>query len=115
MNMTCNTSSGAICGLCSGKMLSGRKIRKIFIEIIRELVAVADKMSIQIEVFGGRLEFREFISREEFFPDLKKHLMIWIIGFICRLLKSSNLQSPGSGQSTEIDYLNRHFVRNGMK
>lgn len=66
---SCITSLGAICGLYLGKMLAIRKIRRIFIEIIRESVAVADKMGISIEIFGGRLDFRKFISGKSFLSD----------------------------------------------
>jgi 2-dehydropantoate 2-reductase len=112
---SCITSLGAMCGLYLGKMLAIRKIRKIFIEIIRESVAVADKMGISIEVFGGRLDFREFISGQGFISDLRRHLMIRIIGFKYRRLKSSSLQSLERGRLTEIDFLNGYIVKNGMK
>jgi 2-dehydropantoate 2-reductase len=112
---SCITSLGSICGLYLGKMLSIRKIRKMFIEIIRESVAVADKMGINIEVFGGKLDFREFIRGEGWLPNLKRHLMIRIIGFKYRKLKSSSLQSLERGRLTEIDYLNGYIVKNGMK
>jgi 2-dehydropantoate 2-reductase len=112
---SCITSLGAICGLYLGKMLAIAKIRKIFIEIIRESIAVAYKMGIRIEVFGGRLDFRKFVSGEGFFPDLRRHLMIRIIGFEYRRLKSSSLQSLERGKLTEVDYFNGYIVKGGMK
>jgi 2-dehydropantoate 2-reductase len=112
---SCITSLGAICGLYLGEMLGIAKIRKIFIEIIRESVKVADKMGIRIETFGGRLDFKQFVSGESFFTNLRRHLMIRIIGFKYRQLKSSSLQSLERGKLTEIDYLNGYVVKNGIK
>ncbi|HPF03771.1 MAG TPA: 2-dehydropantoate 2-reductase [Bacteroidales bacterium] len=110
----CITSLGAICGLYLGKMLSVTKIRKIFIEIIREAVAVSDAMNIKLEVFGERLDFHKFIMGDNLTASLRRHLTILFIGFRYRRLKSSSLQSLERGKPTEVDYLNGYIVRNGM-
>ncbi|HEX2920108.1 MAG TPA: ketopantoate reductase family protein [Bacteroidales bacterium] len=110
---SCITSLGAICGLYLGDMLSRKKIRKIFIEIIREAVAVSEKMNLKIEVFAGKLNFKDFLSDENLFADLKRHLMIRIIGFKYRKLKSSSLQSLERGQKTEVDFLNGYITNTG--
>lgn len=109
---SCITSLGAICGLYLGNMLSLRKVRKIFIEIIREAVIVAGKMNLKPEIFAGKLDFGKFIKGEDALSDLKRHLMIRIIGFKYRNLKSSSLQSLERGRPTEVDYLNGYIVRN---
>jgi 2-dehydropantoate 2-reductase len=112
---SCITSLGAICGLYLGKMLMIRKIRRIFIEIVREAVAVAEKMNINIEVFAGRLDFKEFISHKGFLSDIHRHLLLVVIGFKYRRLKSSALQSLERGKQTEIDFLNGYIVRNAAE
>ena len=112
---SCITSLGAICGLYLGKMLSAAKIRRIFIEIIRESVAVADRMKIRIEVFGGKLDFKKFIEGTGPVSDFRRHQMIRLIGFKYRRLKSSSLQSLERGKPSEIDYLNGYIVRNAEK
>ena len=109
---SCITSLGAICGLYLGKMLSVRKIRNIFIEIIREAVAVAGKMQIRLEIFGGKLDFHKFISGTGFMADIRRHILIRIIGFRYRKLKSSSLQSLERGRPTEVDYFNGYIVKN---
>ena len=109
---SCISSLGAICGLYLGRMLSIKKIRKIFIEIIREGMAVAEKMNIKTEVYGGRIDFREFVKGDSFLSDIRRHLMIRIIGFKYRRLKSSSLQSLERGRLSEVDYLNGYIVRN---
>jgi 2-dehydropantoate 2-reductase len=110
---SCITSLGAVCGLYLGKMLSIKKIRNIFIEIIREAVEVADKMQIRLEVFGGRLDFHKLISGDNFLADIRRHVLIRIIGFKYRKLKSSSLQSLERGKPTEVDYFNGYIARNG--
>ncbi len=112
---SCITSLGAICGMYLGKMLSIKKIRRIFIEIIREAVAVADKMQIKIEVFAGKLDFHEFLKGNSWFSDLRRHIVLIIIGYKYRKLKSSSLQSLEKGKLTEIDYLNGYIVKNGKR
>jgi 2-dehydropantoate 2-reductase len=98
-----------------GKMLSIKKIRRIFIEIIREAVAVADKMQIKIEVFAGKLDFHKFLNSNSLFADFRRHLFLIILGFKYRKLKSSSLQSLERGKLTEIDYLNGYIVKNGKR
>jgi len=112
---SCITSLGAICGMYLGKMLSIRKIRKIFIEIIHEAVKVADGMKIRIEVFGGKLDFRKFLEGESLLADLRRHLIIWVVGLKYRRLKSSGLQSLERGRKTEVDFLNGYIVQNGRQ
>ncbi|MCJ7447832.1 MAG: 2-dehydropantoate 2-reductase [Bacteroidales bacterium] len=111
---SCINSLGDICGLYLGKMLSISKVRRIFIEIIREAVEVADKMKIRIEVFGGKMDFRKFVKGDDFFSNLRRHLLIMIIGYKYRKLKSSSLQSLEGGKLTEVDYFNGYIVRNGL-
>jgi len=111
---SCITSLGAVCGLYLGKMLSVSKVRRIFIEIIKEAVEVADKMKINIEVFGGKLDFRKFVRGIDLFSDLRRHLIIMMVGFKYRKLKSSSLQSLERGKPTEVDYFNGYIVRNGL-
>jgi 2-dehydropantoate 2-reductase len=112
---SCITSLGAICGIFLGEMLKISKIRRIFIEIIREAVELADKMDIKIEVFGGRLDFKKFVLGNTIFSDFRRHLMIRIIGFKYKKLKSSSLQSLERGKTTEVDYFNGYIVKNSLQ
>jgi 2-dehydropantoate 2-reductase len=109
---SCITSLGAICGLYLGKMLQIKKVRKISIEIIREAVDVGNAMNIKIEVFGGRLDFKKFLKGKSIFSDLRRHILIMIIGYKYKRLKSSSLQSLERGRPAEIDFLNGYIVRN---
>ena len=110
---SCITSLGAICGLYLGKMLLIRKVRKIFIEIIREAVEVAKSQNIKIEVFGGKLDFEKFLKGNGILSDFRRHLLLMVIGYKYRKLKSSALQSLERGKPTEIDFLNGYIIKNG--
>jgi 2-dehydropantoate 2-reductase len=110
---SCITSLGAICGLYLGKMLLIRKVRKIIIEIIREAVEVAKSQNIKIEVFGGKLDFEKFLNGKGLLSDFRRHLLLMVIGYKYRKLKSSALQSIERGNLTEIDFLNGYIIKNG--
>lgn len=111
---SCITSLGAICGLYLGKMLLIRKVRKIIIEIIREAVEVAKSMNMKIEVFGGKLDFEKFLEGNGILSDFRRHLLLMVIGYKYRKLKSSALQSIERGKLTEIDFLNGYIIKNGI-
>jgi 2-dehydropantoate 2-reductase len=111
----CITSMGAVCGLYLGKMLSLHRMRRIFINVISEAVTVANAMNLKIEVFGGKLDFYKFVEKNGFFADVKRNLVIMVIGFKYRRLKSSSLQSLERGKPTEISYFNGFIVDNAVK
>lgn len=107
---SCITTLGAICGMNLGAMLGIRKIRNIFIQVIREAVMVGRLIGIKIEKYAGKLDFYEFADSKGVLARLKKHLMIRIIGFKYRHLKSSSLQSLETGRKTEITQLNGYIT-----
>ena len=111
---SCITSLGAICGLYLGNMLMIKKVRNIFVEIIREALKVSEKMNINIEVFAGKLDFEKFVRGKGIFSDLRRHILLLIIGYKYRKLKSSSLQSLQHGKPTEIDFLNGYIVKNAI-
>jgi len=111
---SCITIAGAISGLHVGEMLSRRKIRKIYIEIMKEGVAVSLAMGIKLEKFGKSLDFYKVIQKDGWYSDLKRHLLMRIIGFKYRKLRSSSLQSLERGKPTEVDFFNGYIARNGV-
>lgn len=111
---SCISSLGAICGLFLGEMLFKIKIRRIFIEIIHESVDVANSMHLKLEVFGGRLDYYKFVNGKSLFADVRRHIMLLIIGYKYRRLKSSSLQSLERGKPTEVDFFNGYIVKNGF-
>lgn len=107
---SCITTLGAICGLTLGQMLRKYKYRKIFIETICEAVKVGRAKGIDLEKYAGKIDFNEFTDHNSFMANLKKHLIIYMVGLKYRKLKSSSLQSLQTGRTTEIDFLNGYIV-----
>ncbi len=110
---SCMTSVGALSGLDLGPTLRLSVARKIFIEIIREGMAVADAINLNVPPFRGKLDYRAFLKGDGIVSKLRRHAIILIVGFKYRRLTSSSLQSLRKGQPTEVDYLNGYLVEQG--
>jgi len=109
---SCINSLGVLTGLRLGRMLAVRKVRRIFIEIMQEAMAVAAALKIKVEPGGGgKLDYYDFLARKGTISVFKRHLMIRVIGFKYRRVKSSSLQSLERGRRTEIDYLNGYICQ----
>jgi 2-dehydropantoate 2-reductase len=109
---SCINSLGALTGLRLGQLLAVKKVRNIFIELMREAAAVAEALNISLPPGGGgKLDYGRFLRGRGAISDLKRHFMLRIIGFKYRRLKSSSLQSLERGRRTEIDYLNGYICR----
>lgn len=108
---SCITSLGAISGQYLGEMLAKKHIRNLFIEIMVEGMNVAQAMGLKVETINHRLNYYDLLAKADFFSELKRHLLIWGIGFMYRRLKSSSLQSLERGLPTEISYLNGYIVK----
>lgn len=112
---SCNASLGAISGLPLGEMLSIKKARNIFIEVVREGIALADAMGIKVEKFGGKIDYYSFLQGKGFFSDMKRHIILRLIGHQRKHVISSNLISLRRGRPTEIDFLNGFITRHGKQ
>jgi 2-dehydropantoate 2-reductase len=112
---SCITTLGAICGLYLGEMLSMRKARHLFIDVIREAVAVGDAMGIRIPPgASGKLDYYTFLSTGPL-SGVKRHLLLRVIGMKYRRLKSSSLQSLERGRKTEVDNYNGYIAARGRE
>ena len=107
---SCITSLGALSGLYLGNMLARRKARMLFIAVIREAIAVANAMQMQVEVYAGKINYYSMTGWKGWPGDFKRHMLIGAVGLKYRKLKSSSLQSLERGKPTEIDYLNGYIV-----
>lgn len=112
---SCITSMGVLSGLYLGQILKLKKARSIFTAIIREALAVAAAMGIDVKPYGGRLDYHALVDGTGAVADFKRHLTIRLIGFKYRRLKSSSLQSLGRGKPTEIDYFNGFIASKGAE
>ena len=109
----CITSVGALCGLHLGEMLSQKSVRKIFCRIMGEAMAVADATGMDVAVFNGKLDYYKFRNPSGWVGDVKRHMILRIMGRKYKNLKSSSLQSLHRGRKTEIDYLTGYIVDRG--
>lgn len=110
---SCITSTGVLSGLYLGDILKKHAARNIFISIIREAIAVADAMKLNVEPYGGKIDYYSLIKGDSLPARFKRHVIIRIIGFKYRRLKSSSLQSLGRGKPTEVDYFNGYVAKKG--
>jgi 2-dehydropantoate 2-reductase len=111
----CITTMGAVSGQYLGKMLASRKNRNLFIEVIREAVAVAAAMDITVPPgAAGKLDYYKFLAPGPF-SNLKRHLIIGVIGMKYRKLKSSSLQSLERGRRTEAENYNGYIAAKGRE
>lgn len=112
----CITTLGGVCGLLLGQMLARRAARDVFMAVMREAMAVADAMGIRVAPGGGgKLDFYRFLNGNGMLANLRRHLMIRLIGFKYRRLKSSTLQSLERRKPTEIDFINGYIVQMGLE
>jgi 2-dehydropantoate 2-reductase len=113
---SCINSLGAMTGLYLGELLAIKRVRAIFIEIMREAMLVAEASNIRVEPGGGgKLDYYRFLEHPGRIAEFKRHLMIRIIGIKYRRLKSSSLQSLERGRKSEIDYLNGYICERGRQ
>lgn len=100
------TCGGAMTGQTLGQMLGSEKTRRFFIALAKEDMALARAMNLEVPPFGGQLDYYRFIKGEGFFPDLRRNMILFIVGIKYRNLKSSSLTSLQRGGKTEVDTLN---------
>ena len=82
---------------------------------MHEAIAVSDAMGLKVEVYAGKLDYYKFLKDENILNNLRRHLIIYLIGFKYRKIKSSSLQSLNRGKPTEIDYLNGYIAEKGKR
>jgi 2-dehydropantoate 2-reductase len=109
----CITALGALSGRTLGWMLGRRRYRDLFIEIIREGMAVADALGISVPAYAGRLDYGALLRGNGALAELRRHAFVRLMGVKYRRLKSSSLQSLERGRPTEVDWFNGWIARTG--
>lgn len=105
------TCGGALTGQLLGEMLKTARARKFFIELVKEDMALAQKMGIEVPPFGGKLDYYKFIAGDGFVDNLRRNIMIFVVGLKYKNLKSSSLTSLQRGKPTEVEVLNGWISR----
>jgi len=109
------TCGGALTGQLLGQMLKTARARKFFIELVYEDMALAEKMGIRVPPFGGKLDYYRFVSGRGILSDIRRHIMLLVVGIKYRKLKSSSLTSLERGRPTEVDVLNGWISRKAVQ
>ena len=100
------TCGGAMTGQTLGEMLSSGQARRFFIELVKEDMVLAKAMNLDVPPFGGRLDYDQFLKGEGSLSDLRRNMILYLVGRKYRDLKSSSLTSLQRGGKTEVDTLN---------
>ncbi len=112
---SCITTLGVLSGLYLGELMKIKKVRNIFIEIVREALLVAGAMGVAVAPGAkGKLDFYKFVAHG-LLANFRSHLTIRVIGIKYRKLKSSSLQSLERGRKTEINNYNGYISEKGRE
>jgi 2-dehydropantoate 2-reductase len=109
------TGLGGASGLLAGELLRYSVARRLFYAIVTEGSMVARKLGIKLERFGGIINPERFASDERGFPIFMRYLLLKLIGFKYRNLKSNIHHSIERNKPTEVYYLNGVIVREGER
>ena len=105
----CLNALAAINGVALGKLMAVRKVRSVFIALMQEGLSVADAVGIRLAPAPGNLNLYKLLRGNRIWDQLKRHLILRIVGLKHGRIKPSTLQSLESGRPTEIDYLNGYI------
>ncbi len=89
-----------------GKMLKHKTARLFFMRIVKEDVALANALGLEVPPFGEKLDYYRFAEGNSAFNQMRRHFILFAIGMKYRKLKSSSLRSLERGGKTEVDTLN---------
>ena len=109
------TCGGAMTGQTLGQMLKGAAARRFFIGIVREDMAVADAMGIEVPPFGGKLDYYAFNKGRGIFAAVRRHIVLFAVGLKYRNLTSSSLTALRRKRPTEAPYLNGWVSKKGRE
>ncbi len=111
---SCINSLGALTGQPLGRLLSTLRARNLFTGVMREAMAVADALHIQVEpAGGGKLDFYRLLRGQSWLAELRRHTVVRLVGIKYRRIRSSSLQSLERGRPSEMPYLNGYICEKG--
>jgi 2-dehydropantoate 2-reductase len=112
----CISTLGTIGGDRLGALMQHRHVRRLGLEIMTEVVAVARKESVKLEKVAGTLDLSWIaLSDDEKAaagsPSLvAKHGLLLAVGFRFRRMRSSMLSAIERGRTPAVDFLNGEVV-----
>jgi 2-dehydropantoate 2-reductase len=109
---------GTIAGDRLGSLLQHRFVRRLALEIMTEVVAVAKQEGVRLEKVSGTLDLSWIaLTDEERDPQgpgspslVAKHAMLLAVGLRYRRMRSSMLAAIERGRTPAVDYLNGEVV-----
>jgi 2-dehydropantoate 2-reductase len=110
------SSLGTIGGDRLGALMPHRSVRRLALEIMTEVVAVARKEDVKLEKVSGTLDLNWIALDEEEraaagSPSLfAKHGLLMAVGFRYRRMKSSMLSAIERGRAPAVDFLNGEVI-----
>ncbi|MCP4105686.1 MAG: 2-dehydropantoate 2-reductase [Desulfobacteraceae bacterium] len=107
------TSLGAVTGLRFGELAGSLKIRRLILKIGGEIAELAKSMNIETGTLGG-LNIKR-VMKKGGYPNILKHLFIYLIGYKSAKTTSSMLASLEQKKKTEIDFVNGLVADFGKK
>ena len=120
--INCNISSlGTIGGDRLGALMQHRFTRRLALEVMTEVVAVARKERVKLEKVSGTIDLDWIALTEEEkvaagSPSLvAKHTLLLAVGFRYRRMRSSMLSAIERGRAPAIDFLNGEVVERAKK
>jgi 2-dehydropantoate 2-reductase len=105
----CINTLAAINGVALGELLAVRKIRSVFIALMQESLSVANAVGIRLAPAPGKLDYYKLLAGRSLLKQLRRHLVLRIVGIKRSRIRPSSLQSLERGRPTEIDYLNGYI------
>lgn len=112
---------GAVGGARLGRLLTSRTVRRLFLEVVSEVVEVASKQDIQLERVNGTFDLRQLaVTAEERrsrvgTPSLlMKHALLLAVGMHYRRMRSSMLYALERGRAPGAEFLNGEVVAQGQ-
>ncbi|MCA9541801.1 MAG: 2-dehydropantoate 2-reductase [Myxococcales bacterium] len=110
------SSLGTLNGSTLGRAVRSRTVRRLALEIITEVVAVARAAGVRLEKVAGTLDL-DWIALSEVERQqvgsvslATKHAMLLAVGLRYRRLRSSMLRAIEAGRTPAIDFLNGEIV-----
>lgn len=120
--INCVTSPfGAIGGASLGTLLLNPKVRRLALEVFAEVAAVAKAEHVKMRPVAGTLDIAKVaINPRERAAQLSptlllKHVLLLIVGYRFRRMRSSMLYALERGRPLEIDFLNGEIARRGAQ
>jgi 2-dehydropantoate 2-reductase len=119
--LNCAVSTlGTLNGSTLGRVVRVRHARRLALEIITEVVAVAKAAGVRLEKVSGTLDLDWIALTDAEIESgsmalAAKHAMLLAVGLRYRRLRSSMLRAIEAGKSPAIDFLNGEVVRHGTR